>query len=114
MAYVVMNITIFIITHERILRSETHIMSFLKIPLLKLSNWFARSGNLLLVIVADYRRSRLLQSQNSLSFSYPKVGRQIHACIRITLKQTILDERLFEGISRIHAPNILIAQIYTI
>ena len=100
MAYVVMNITIFIITHERVLRSETHIMSFLKIPLLKLSNWFARSGNLLLVIVADYRRSRLLQSQ-SLSFSYPEIGRQIHACLRIKLNQTILDDRLFESVSRV-------------
>ena len=96
-----MNITIFIINHERVLRSETHIMSFLMIPLLKLSNWFARSGNLLLVIVADYRRSRLLQSQNSLSFSYPEIGRQIHACLRIKLNQTILDDRLFESVSRV-------------
>ena len=99
MAYVVMNITVFI-THERVLRSETHIMSFLKIPLLKLSKLVARSGNLLLMIVANYRRSRLLQSQNSLSFSYPEVERQIHACLRITLKQTILDDRLFESVSR--------------
>jgi hypothetical protein len=98
-AYVVMNIAIFIIAHERVLRSETHIMRFLNIPLLKLSNWFAGSGNLLLMIVTNYRCCRLLQSQNSLSFSYSEVGRQIHACLRITLKQTILDDRLFESVS---------------